>query len=127
MDRSTSGRHHGVACVADRAVSLATLWLSEATAISELPAPARAVTRGQWVESTLPVWQELAEPVATSIADALRVYSSEMRDKRVMRAEEKAARLPAIMTVPLILFILPTLFVVILGPAACSISDAFGK
>ena len=43
----------------------------------------------------------------------------------MMRAEEKAARLPAIMTVPLILFILPVLFVVILGPAACSISDAF--
>ena len=42
-----------------------------------------------------------------------------------MRAEEKAARLPAIMTVPLILFILPTLFVVILGPAACSINDSF--
>jgi tight adherence protein C len=45
----------------------------------------------------------------------------------MMRAEEKAARLPAIMTVPLILFILPTLFIVILGPAACSISDAFSK
>jgi tight adherence protein C len=43
----------------------------------------------------------------------------------MMRAEEKAARLPAIMTVPLIMFILPVLFVVILGPAACSISDAF--
>ena len=42
-----------------------------------------------------------------------------------MRAEEKAARLPAIMTVPLILFILPVLFIVILGPAACSIGDAF--
>ncbi|MFT4282062.1 zinc-dependent metalloprotease [Microbacterium sp.] len=61
----------GVRADFDRAVSLATLWLSEATAISELPSPARAVTRGQWVESTLPVWQELAEPVATSIADAL--------------------------------------------------------
>ena len=36
-----------------------------------------------------------------------------------------AARLPAIMTIPLIVFILPTLFIVILGPAACSISDAF--
>ena len=42
----------------------------------------------------------------------------------MMRAEEKAARLPAIMTIPLILFILPVLFIVILGPAACSISDA---
>jgi tight adherence protein C len=43
----------------------------------------------------------------------------------MMRAEEKAARLPAIMTVPLIMFILPVLFIVILGPAACSIADAF--
>ncbi len=41
-----------------------------------------------------------------------------------MKAEEKAARLPAIMTVPLILFILPTLFIVILGPAACSIKNS---
>lgn len=55
----------------DRASALATLWLSEATAISELASPPRAITRGQWVESTLPVWQELAEPVATSIADAM--------------------------------------------------------
>ncbi|MGP3536134.1 zinc-dependent metalloprotease [Microbacterium sp. RD1] len=55
----------------DQAVTLATLWLSEATTISELPAPARALTRGAWVEATMPVWQELAEPVATSIADAL--------------------------------------------------------
>ena len=46
-------------------------------------------------------------------------------DKLVGNGKEKAARLPAIMTVPLILFILPTLFVVILGPAACSISTAF--
>lgn len=53
------------------AFSLATLWLSEATSISELPAPPRALTRGAWVEATLPVWQELAEPVAGSIADAL--------------------------------------------------------
>ena len=54
---------------------------------------------------------------------ALRVLSAEFRNERMMRAEEKAARLPAIMTIPLILFILPVLFVVILGPAACSISD----
>ena len=55
---------------------------------------------------------------------ALRVLSAEFRNERMMRAEEKAARLPAIMTIPLILFILPVLFVVILGPAACSIKDA---
>ena len=65
------------------------------------------------------------EKYGTPLASALRVLSAEFRNERMMRAEEKAARLPAIMTVPLILFILPTLFVVILGPAACSIADAF--
>ena len=64
------------------------------------------------------------EKYGTPLASALRVLSAEFRNERMMRAEEKAARLPAIMTVPLILFILPTLFVVILGPAACSISDS---
>jgi tight adherence protein C len=63
------------------------------------------------------------EKYGTPLASALRVLAAEFRNERMMRAEEKAARLPAIMTVPLILFILPTLFIVILGPAACSISD----
>ena len=65
------------------------------------------------------------ERYGTPLASALRVLSAEFRNDRMMRAEEKAARLPAIMTIPLILFILPVLFIVILGPAACSISDAF--
>jgi tight adherence protein C len=65
------------------------------------------------------------EKYGTPLASALRVLSAEFRHERMMRAEEKAARLPAIMTVPLILFILPTLFVVILGPASCSIHDSF--
>jgi tight adherence protein C len=65
------------------------------------------------------------EKYGTPLASALRVLSAEFRNQRMMRAEEKAARLPAIMTIPLILFILPVLFVVILGPAACSISDNF--
>jgi tight adherence protein C len=67
------------------------------------------------------------ERYGTPLASALRVLSAEFRNERMMRAEEKAARLPAIMTVPLILFILPVLFVVILGPAACSIADAFSS
>ncbi|WP_168694310.1 type II secretion system F family protein [Sphingomonas flavalba] len=65
------------------------------------------------------------EKYGTPLASALRVLSAEFRNERMMRAEEKAARLPAIMTVPLICFILPVLFIVILGPAACSISDSF--
>src|SRR5436305_2905361 len=65
------------------------------------------------------------EKYGTPLASALRVLSAEFRHQRMMRAEDKAARLPAVMTVPLILFILPTLFVVILGPASCSIHDNF--
>ncbi len=65
------------------------------------------------------------ERYGTPLASALRVLSAEFRNERMMRAEEKAARLPAIMTVPLILFILPVLFVVIIGPAGCSLMDAF--
>ena len=61
------------------------------------------------------------EKYGTPLASALRVLAAEFRHERMMKAEEKAARLPAIMTVPLI--ILPVLFIVILGPAACSISD----
>ncbi len=67
------------------------------------------------------------EKYGTPLASSLRVLSAEFRNERMMRAEEKAARLPAIMTIPLILFILPVLFVVILGPAACSIGDALVK
>ena len=67
------------------------------------------------------------ERYGTPLASALRVLSAEFRNERMMRAEEKAARLPAIMTVPLIMFILPVLFIVILGPAACSINDALIK
>ena len=63
------------------------------------------------------------EKYGTPLASALRVLSAEFRNERMMRAEEKAARLPAIMTVPLICFILPVLFIAILGPAACSIAD----
>ena len=67
------------------------------------------------------------EKYGTPLASALRVLSAEFRHERMMKAEEKAARLPAIMTVPLILFILPVLFIVILGPAACSIADNMMK
>lgn len=63
------------------------------------------------------------ERYGTPLAMSLRVLSAEFRNERMMKAEEKAARLPATMTVPLILFILPTLFVVLLGPATCQISD----
>lgn len=66
-----------------------------------------------------------SEQYGTPLATALRVLSAEFRNARMMQAEEKAARLPATLTVPLILFILPVLFVVLLGPAACKVSEEF--
>jgi hypothetical protein len=61
----------------------------------------------------------------TPLAQSLRVLGAEYREARITRAEEKAARLPAMLTVPMILFILPTLFIVLLGPAALNIVDTF--
>lgn len=66
-----------------------------------------------------------SEKYGTPLAHSLRVLSEEFRNERFMRAEEKAARLPAVMTIPLILFILPTLFIVLMGPATCQINDKF--
>jgi tight adherence protein C len=57
------------------------------------------------------------EKYGTPLAQSLRVLASEFRDTRLMKAEEKAARLPATLTVPMIAFILPPLFVILLGPA----------
>ena len=57
------------------------------------------------------------------VSQALRVLSREFRAERMLRAEQKAARLPALMTIPLIVFILPTLFIVIMTPSILSIMD----
>ncbi len=65
------------------------------------------------------------ERYGTPLAHSLRVLAAEFRDDRMMKAEEKAARLPAIMTAPLILFILPCLFGVRIGPAIISVMDTF--
>lgn len=64
------------------------------------------------------------EKYGTPLAQSLRVLSAEMREERMMKAEEKAARLPAVLTVPMILFILPPLFVVLMGPAALKVMKA---
>lgn len=61
----------------------------------------------------------------TPLAQSLRILAAEFRENRITRAEEKAARLPAMLTVPMILFILPTLFIVLLGPAVLSVIDTF--
>ena len=64
-----------------------------------------------------------AERYGTPLGAALRVMAKENRDMRLATAEKKAAQLPAKLTVPMILFFLPVLFVVILGPAIIKVTD----
>jgi tight adherence protein C len=64
-----------------------------------------------------------SERYGTPLAQALRVLSAELREERMMKAEEKAAKLPATLTVPMIMFILPTLFIVLMGPAILQVMD----
>jgi len=59
----------------------------------------------------------------TSIAEALRVYASEMRDKRVMRAEEAANKLPTKMTLATMMLTVPPLLIILVGPSAKGIQD----
>jgi tight adherence protein C len=66
-----------------------------------------------------------AERYGTAVGGALRVMAKENREMRLAAAEKKAAQLPAKLTVPMILFFLPVLFVVILGPAVIEIQDTF--
>ena len=66
-----------------------------------------------------------AERYGTPLGDTLRTMANENRQLRVMEAEKKAASLPAKLTVPMILFFLPVLFIVILTPAAMKLGSAF--
>ena len=64
-----------------------------------------------------------AERYGTPLGTALRVMAKENRDLRLSAAEKKAAALPAKLTVPMIIFFLPVLFIVVLGPAAIKVQD----
>ncbi len=65
-----------------------------------------------------------AEQYGTSVSQAMRVISEEIREMRMATAEQKAASLPPKLTVPMIIFFLPALFVIILGPAGIQASGA---
>lgn len=62
-----------------------------------------------------------AERLGTSIGDSLRVYSDELRHKRMVRAEEAAARVPTQMLLPLVLCIFPSIVLVVMGPAVIAV------
>jgi tight adherence protein C len=118
-----------------REMTLASPELSDEFSLTAIElsflADRRTALNNLWQRVQLPAIRSVVatliqtEKYGTPLSQSLRVLSSEFRNERMMRAEEKAARLPAIMTIPLILFILPPLFVVLMGPAACDITDSF--
>jgi len=67
-----------------------------------------------------------SQQFGTSIAEALRVYAGEMRDKRVMRAEEKANKLPTKMTLATMMLTVPPLLIILIGPSIFEISTILG-
>ncbi|MDD9905160.1 MAG: type II secretion system F family protein, partial [Rhodospirillaceae bacterium] len=69
------------------------------------------------------VRQIQTEKYGTPLAQSLRVLARELRDERLMAAEAKAARLPVTLMVPMVIFILPVLFIVLIGPGAINILD----
>jgi len=64
-----------------------------------------------------------SQTFGTSISDALRIYASEMRDKRVMRAEEKANQLPTKMTLTTMMLTVPPLLIILVGPSVVGITE----
>ena len=66
------------------------------------------------------------EKYGTPLAQSLRILSGEMREERIMAAESKAAKLPATLTIPMILFILPPLFIVLIGPLRLKVKTCTG-
>jgi tight adherence protein C len=63
--------------------------------------------------------------LGTSLSQSLRVYSDEMRNKRMSRAEEKAYALPAKLVVPLTLFVFPVLLITLMLPVVVRVQEAF--
>ena len=63
----------------------------------------------------------------TPLSDALRVLSAEMRQEMLIRYETRAARLPVLLTIPMILFILPCIFLIVGGPAAIQVDEVLSS
>ncbi|MCU1506182.1 MAG: hypothetical protein JWP05_1151 [Microbacteriaceae bacterium] len=73
--------------------TVADLWLSEATVISELTVTPRLLSRTEWIKATMPVWIQLAEPVATSIADSLTRVLREQAPEEMADMIEGASKI----------------------------------
>jgi tight adherence protein C len=97
-----------------------TLLNDRATALGNLAARTNMLCFRSLVTTLLQ-----SEKFGTSLTDTLRVLSEDFRHTRLMLAEEKAGRLPVLMTIPLITLLIPALFLIILGPAVINVMSAF--
>lgn len=77
----------------DQAFQVAALWLDEAVDFSALPTTPELLTRRAWVAATMPIWSQLAEPVALSISDALTRVMSEQAPEEMRAMIEGASRM----------------------------------
>lgn len=68
-----------------------------------------------------------SDRMGASISQALKIYAGEMRESRRMRAEEKAHRIPVLLSIPLVVFLLPTMVAVLLLPASIQVKQAMQK
>jgi putative hydrolase len=77
----------------ERAFDLAALWLDEAVEVSALPGTPELLTRRSWAAATMPIWTQLAEPVALSIADSLTRVMSEQAPEEMRSMVQGASRM----------------------------------
>lgn len=77
----------------DQAFSIAALWLDDVTGITELTSVPKLLSRAEWARATMPVWTQLAEPVATSISDALTRVLKEQAPEEFQGMVENAGAL----------------------------------
>ncbi|WP_349897368.1 zinc-dependent metalloprotease [Parafrigoribacterium soli] len=77
----------------EQAFVVAELWLSEATVISELTVRPRLMSRVEWIKATMPVWTQLAEPVATSISNSLTTVLREQAPEEMSEMIEGASKI----------------------------------
>ena len=68
-----------------------------------------------------------ADQLGVSIGNVLRIQSQQLRQKRRLKAEERAQKAPVKMLIPMILFIFPSLFIILLGPGILQLIDSFSK
>jgi len=63
----------------------------------------------------------------TPLAEALRSAAAEMRSEALIRMEERGNQMPTLLTLPMMLLVFPTIFLIVVGPAALNAMDAFGR